>query len=289
MSLSSTPERLKCSTGLNIPLGEQNELVHRIRALTRELDESPVAVPDRDKNVFRAIGIRRPSRDRPGAYMSIESIEPPGKRPRASIVITDRSRDVGNSAISFHYRPSLDVWDEWRPSQDEPYSTRDNSDMVRFLDSQVPAGTLNGLQDHAPSAIEIVHVLTSQLGRKARTRERTRSYSSSRIIIGGKDYATAADSRFEIKQKNSRTEQRLAIAATYLTDMGTIDTTYSYEVIETRRELVSAKGILTVSTAEEMPLVRLRGYALGYKKENPSVEYLNYAIKDLRQGYYLPK
>lgn len=287
MPMLGAEKRLESSARLDIDFSEQRELVHNIRALSLELDESPMATPAKDKHSLRGIALRRPNRERPGSYMSIESTESPGRQPKATIVITDKSKNVGNSALAYHYRSSLDVWEERRPAQTAPIAIHDSSAMVSLLDNQMTSGVLEGLQDHIPTGIEIVHMLVSQLRNSARTRMRDSTYASSRIILGGEDYATTVESGLRIRENNGRVQHSLAVNAVYLTDMGEVDKTYSYDTIHTSRTLISADGRVVFSTIDEIPKARLDGFAQRDQEQNHPVDALNHAIEQLREEYGL--
>lgn len=288
MATSGSMDRLQGSARLEIDFGEQAELVHSISKLSEELQQSPTVIPTRDKSTLRGVTLRKPSQRQPGAYLSIETTEHVSKQPQAVVVVTDKSRAVANSAVAYHYRSGLEVWEEWRPTQTAPDRIYDNTTMIGILDDQMPTDVLGGLQDHVPTGIEIVHMLVSHLNTMARTRTRDTTYSSSRILLGGDDFATTVDSELRTRQHNGRVQRRLAITAAYLTDMGALEKTYSYETTHTPSGLSATDGRVTISTIDEIPRARLDSFAARDQYNHHPVDSLDHAIEQLREEYGLP-
>lgn len=281
---SSGMDKNSRSRRLEIDFGEQQELAHRVKRLSEDLEESPLATPDRESISLRGVGLRvETPRGKPQSYMSLDILEQLNGPASATIRISD---GTPKTDASYNLLPDFDSWEEWQAGMTSPSRVIDNGDLINLLDGQVPVeNVFDALADRIPSGLEVAHMLAHAVKKSARTRTRKKQYSTAEVILGGNDYMGGVETVFSTRQVNGRTRYGLFVAAAHLTSFGMVEKQYSYEALFSTRTLQEAGGEVIFSAHDTIPAGRLDAFAQRDQHRNYPVDSLNQALSRIRKKY----
>lgn len=283
MELSPSEPRHTVSVPLTLDIDQRLNLLHELRDLSAELEESPFVQSAQSVTELKGITLKEPGNRSQASYMSLKIAESDNEPSSASISLTS-SKSNDREQHTFIHRPSLNVWEEWRPGAQEALTLLSNTSLIAALEQHLPEGSLESIMDSPLQGMEVAHFLANYLKKRARTRTYYEHYKAHNIQIGDDEFSRDTD--FVIDTHNQRVTRSLFVAASFnLDDFGHIRKTYRYDATDDHGYLKSAHGTIHVSAGTHVPKQRLNAFGLRDPIRNDPSNGISVGVHDIHHAY----
>lgn len=283
MELSPVEVMHTSTVPINLDVDQRLNLLHELRNLASELQENPFIEPAKSVTELKGVRLRPASKNGPVPQMGIKISSSDSEPSSASISLTG-DRQEGHEQRTYIHRPSLNVWEEWRPGMSEALTIMSNSGLVTTLESKLPEGALESILDGPSNGLEVAQLLASYLAKKARTHTQNLHYKAHGIQVGTPEFTRDTD--FVVDTNNKRVAHNLFVAASFnLDDYGHLRKIYRYETVDEHGYLKSTYGTVSISAGTSVPKTRLNAFGLRDPIRNDPSYGIEIGVNDIRQAY----